>query len=93
MNSLLLLLIQVTCSARVSGRRRTVPVVVAITDLNDNGPVFLGLPYAVTIPEVITTTLLGQSSKQWPPNAVLLQCTKHEVSYVDLVGVYCARSH
>ncbi len=41
-----------TCTTLSIGRRRTIPVVVTITDLNDNGPVFQGEPYAVTVPEV-----------------------------------------
>ena len=41
-----------TCTTLSTGRRRTIPVVVTITDANDNGPVFLGdLPYSVAVPE------------------------------------------
>ena len=35
-----------------SGRRKTIPVVLTISDLNDNGPSFKNAPYVVTIPEV-----------------------------------------
>ncbi len=46
------IMLQVTCTTLSSGRRRTIPVVLTIADLNDNGPVFVGEPYVVTIPEV-----------------------------------------
>ena len=34
-----------------SGRRRTIPVVVAISDINDNAPVFQNVPYVLAVPE------------------------------------------
>ena len=34
-----------------TGRRRTIPVIVKITDINDNAPVFRGTPYTLTLPE------------------------------------------
>ena len=43
---------QVTCVTVSSGRRKTIPVVLTISDLNDNGPTFKNAPYVVTIPEV-----------------------------------------
>ena len=45
---------QVTCVTVSSGRRKTIPVVLTISDLNDNGPTFKNAPYVVTIPEVQT---------------------------------------
>ena len=37
---------------RATGYRRTVPVIVRVTDINDNTPEFIRLPYRVTVPEV-----------------------------------------
>jgi hypothetical protein len=42
----------VTCTTLSSGRHRTIPVIVTIADINDNGPIFDGEPYEVTVPEV-----------------------------------------
>ncbi|XP_069188061.1 cadherin-99C isoform X1 [Procambarus clarkii] len=43
---------QVSCTIRSSGEVRTIPVIVRITDINDNAPIFSGLPYAITVPEL-----------------------------------------
>lgn len=43
---------QVSCIIRSSGHVRSIPVIVRITDINDNAPVFTGLPYAITVPEL-----------------------------------------
>ena len=48
---------QVTCTVLATGRRKTIPVVVTISDINDNAPKFLGTPYQVTVPEVSITYL------------------------------------
>ena len=42
---------QVTCTVLSTGRRRTLPVIVKISDLNDNGPVFLDTPYSLSLAE------------------------------------------
>lgn len=38
---------------------RSIPVIVRITDINDNAPVFTGLPYAITVPEVGASTAVA----------------------------------
>ncbi|XP_042232357.1 cadherin-99C-like [Homarus americanus] len=43
---------QVSCTIRSSGEVRSIPVIVRVTDINDNAPVFSGLPYAITVPEL-----------------------------------------
>lgn len=43
---------KVSCTNRISGRRRSIPVIIRISDINDNAPVFLNSSYSVTIPEV-----------------------------------------
>ena len=45
------LLPQVRCTVLATGRRRTIPVIIKITDINDNAPVFRGTPYTLTLPE------------------------------------------
>lgn len=43
---------QVSCTNSATGRRRNIPVIVRISDVNDKAPVFLNSSYSVTIPEV-----------------------------------------
>ncbi|XP_059097736.1 cadherin-99C-like isoform X2 [Tigriopus californicus] len=45
------LMFQLTCIDLQTRRRKTIPVVVTISDINDNPPVFQGNPYVITIPE------------------------------------------
>lgn len=40
-----------TCTVLSTGRRRTLPVIVKISDLNDNSPVFLATPYSLSLAE------------------------------------------
>ncbi|XP_066951958.1 cadherin-99C isoform X2 [Macrobrachium rosenbergii] len=51
-NDLSTLRFQLLCTIKSSGEVRNIPVIVRITDINDNKPVFSGLPYAITIPEI-----------------------------------------
>ncbi|KAK8748529.1 hypothetical protein OTU49_015837 [Cherax quadricarinatus] len=51
-NQLSTLRFQVSCAIRNSTQVRSIPIIVRITDINDNAPVFSGLPYAVTVPEL-----------------------------------------
>ncbi len=44
--------VSVTCTATKTGRRKTVPVVVTIADVNDNAPAFQGEPYLIEVQEV-----------------------------------------
>ena len=46
--------LQITCTGLTSGRRRTIPVVVAISDINDNPPIFQNTPYVLAVPENTT---------------------------------------
>ena len=61
---------QVRCTVLATGRRRTIPVIVKITDLNDNAPVFRGTPYTLTLPEdtPLGTTVFRYRviPNQWP---------------------------
>ncbi|XP_046657764.1 cadherin-99C-like isoform X2 [Daphnia pulicaria] len=44
-------ILQVSCTNSATGRRRNIPVIVRISDVNDKAPVFLNSSYSVTIPE------------------------------------------
>ncbi|XP_032795630.2 cadherin-99C isoform X2 [Daphnia magna] len=44
-------ILQISCTNKISGRRRSIPVIVRISDINDKAPVFLNSSYSVTIPE------------------------------------------
>ena len=53
------LVFQVTCTVLATGKRRTIPIIVRVTDLNDNAPEFLGTPYSITLAEntAVNTTV------------------------------------
>ncbi|XP_068204162.1 cadherin-99C-like [Palaemon carinicauda] len=51
-NDISTLRFQLSCTIKSSGEVRSIPVIVRITDINDNKPVFSGLPYAINIPEL-----------------------------------------
>ena len=49
--------IQVSCTNLGSGRRRNIPVIVRISDINDNPPVFRNSSYRAIVPEVMHLSL------------------------------------
>lgn len=51
-NDLVTLRFQLSCTIKSSDQIRSIPVIVRVTDINDNKPVFSGLPYVITIPEL-----------------------------------------
>ncbi|XP_061390699.1 cadherin-99C [Musca vetustissima] len=42
---------QVSCTVRSSNKRRNIPIIVRVSDVNDNAPRFMNTPYEVTVPE------------------------------------------
>ncbi|XP_002037260.2 cadherin-99C [Drosophila sechellia] len=42
---------QVSCTTRSTGKKRTIPIIVRVSDINDNAPRFMNTPYEVTVPE------------------------------------------
>ncbi|XP_037944039.1 cadherin-99C-like [Teleopsis dalmanni] len=42
---------QVSCTIRSSGKKRNIPIIVRVSDVNDNAPRFMNTPYEVTVPE------------------------------------------
>lgn len=47
---------QTSCTIRSSRRKRNIPIIVRVSDVNDNAPVFVNTPYQTTVPEVSTTS-------------------------------------
>ncbi|XP_031622163.1 cadherin-99C isoform X2 [Contarinia nasturtii] len=45
------IIFQVSCTIRSSRRRRNIPVIVRVSDINDNAPVFQNSSYETTVPE------------------------------------------
>lgn len=44
---------QLVCQVKATKKRRTIPVIVRVSDINDNAPVFQGTPYEANISELI----------------------------------------
>ncbi|VVC88252.1 unnamed protein product [Leptidea sinapis] len=45
---------QLVCQVKSTKKRRTIPVIVRVSDINDNAPVFQGTPYVTTVPELVS---------------------------------------
>ena len=46
---------------KATGKRKTIPLYVRISDINDNTPRFIDLPYVASVPEVCLFVLLDFS--------------------------------
>ncbi|XP_055318314.1 cadherin-99C isoform X2 [Sitodiplosis mosellana] len=60
------IIFQVSCTIRSSRRKRNIPVIVRVSDINDNAPVFQNTPYETTVPEstqIGTTVFKDLSAK------------------------------
>ncbi|XP_072950018.1 cadherin-99C isoform X2 [Epargyreus clarus] len=44
---------QLVCQVKATKKRRTIPVIVRVSDINDNAPVFQGTPYETSISELV----------------------------------------
>ncbi|XP_064535573.1 cadherin-99C [Drosophila montana] len=42
---------QVSCTIRESNKKRNIPIIVRVSDVNDNAPHFMNTPYEITVPE------------------------------------------
>ncbi|XP_068158053.1 cadherin-99C [Drosophila tropicalis] len=42
---------QVSCTVRTTNKKRNIPIIVRVSDINDNAPRFMNTPYEVTVPE------------------------------------------
>ncbi|XP_060645896.1 cadherin-99C [Drosophila nasuta] len=49
---------QVSCTIRESNKKRNIPLIVRVSDVNDNAPHFMNTPYEITVPE---STPLGST--------------------------------
>ncbi|CAH1400264.1 unnamed protein product [Nezara viridula] len=52
MDNLSHIVFQVTCTVRDTNKKRTIPVIVRVSDANDNSPVFQNTPYEVSVSEL-----------------------------------------
>lgn len=43
--------LQVTCTVLQNRKRKTIPIIVRVSDLNDNSPQFMNIPYQISLPE------------------------------------------
>ncbi|XP_045496430.1 cadherin-99C [Colias croceus] len=44
---------QLVCQVKSTKKRRTIPVIVRVSDINDNAPVFQGTPYETSVSELV----------------------------------------
>lgn len=45
--------LQLTCTVKATNKKRSIPVIVRVSDINDNAPHFYNTPYETTVSEVI----------------------------------------
>lgn len=50
---------QLICTVKSTHKKRTIPVIVRLIDINDNAPQFENTPYETTISEVSIQTQLS----------------------------------
>ncbi|XP_076395319.1 cadherin 99C isoform X2 [Megachile rotundata] len=43
---------QLSCTVKQTNKKRTIPVIVRVSDINDNKPKFINTPYETTVPEL-----------------------------------------
>ncbi|XP_043486024.1 cadherin-99C isoform X1 [Polistes fuscatus] len=43
---------QLSCTVKQTNKKRTIPVIVRVSDINDNAPKFINTPYETTVPEL-----------------------------------------
>jgi hypothetical protein len=43
---------QLTCTVKATNKKRSIPVIVRVSDINDNAPHFYNTPYETTVSEV-----------------------------------------
>ncbi|KAJ2947536.1 hypothetical protein O0L34_g17324 [Tuta absoluta] len=46
---------QLVCQVKATKKRRTIPVIVRVSDINDNAPVFQNTPYETSVSELVPT--------------------------------------
>uniref|UniRef100_A0A1B0ACM2 Cadherin domain-containing protein n=1 Tax=Glossina pallidipes TaxID=7398 RepID=A0A1B0ACM2_GLOPL len=56
---------QVSCTIRSSQKRRNIPIIVRVSDVNDNAPRFMNTPYEVTVPEPNGSASMNCTRNLW----------------------------
>ncbi|XP_067205247.1 cadherin-99C isoform X4 [Linepithema humile] len=46
------LVFQLSCTVKSSNKKRMIPIIVRVSDINDNAPKFINTPYETTVPEL-----------------------------------------
>lgn len=54
-------LLQLTCTVKATNKKRSIPVIVRVSDNNDNAPHFENTPYETTVSEVSWLHVLDSS--------------------------------
>jgi hypothetical protein len=86
--------LQLTCTVKATNKKRSIPVIVRVSDINDNAPHFYNTPYETTVSEV-----------RWPvmdPNmlyynlptftsAIFFHFSLLSLNFVLLKGLNCFR--
>ena len=49
--------LQLPCTVKATNKKRVIPVIVRVSDINDNAPKFVNTPYETTVPEVSTVLM------------------------------------
>lgn len=44
--------LQISCTIRATRKKRNIPIIVRVSDVNDNTPEFINTPYEAAVPEV-----------------------------------------
>lgn len=52
---------QLTCTVKNTNKKRTIPVIVRLADVNDNAPQFVNTPYETSVSEVSRQLLCGRT--------------------------------
>uniref|UniRef100_A0A182W2N2 Cadherin domain-containing protein n=1 Tax=Anopheles minimus TaxID=112268 RepID=A0A182W2N2_9DIPT len=72
---------QITCMVRSTRRKRNIPIIVRVSDVNDNPPMFINTPYETTVPEVGSALDLSTQTppiEHWSHLAVCSSCTAQD---------------
>ncbi|XP_039297705.1 cadherin-99C isoform X1 [Nilaparvata lugens] len=79
---------QVTCTVKATNRKKTLPVIVRVSDINDNAPQFINTPYEVTVSELTPVgTTIFQGLRAVDADAGVNGLVEYRVAPGDGVGL------
>lgn len=50
------------CTVKSTNKKRIIPVIVRVSDINDNAPKFVNTPYETTVPEVSSSSKTSETT-------------------------------